>query len=211
MGSLDFGLSEGILFFVRVIATVGGAVVGWFATDPLTRLIYRLSYKGPTPGSVLFGAKFTGAVTLAILIWFFMPLGGGGGGLGWGPGLGGGPGKGPGQGGDKTGNAQNGKDAKDAKNKTAKTEPEREPVKIEILGGARFVNDGEERYYQVLRKGEAARSLKELEAFLKKDNPSLIEIVHTDDTALDNTEDSPTVRLQRLATKLDIPHKGPKN
>lgn len=209
---LDFSVSDGIYFFVRVIATVGGAVVGWFATDPLTRMVYRLSFKGVTPMYVLLIAKIAGAATLALLIWFFLPLGGGGG-LGWGAGPGGSPGKGPGQGGNKgPGTEPNTKDGKDTKNAkdpkgdtTPKVEPHREPVKVEILGGPRFKNDGEERFYLVLRKDESARSLKELEEYLKKNPPSLIEIIHTDDTFVVNTDEDPTRRLR----KLGIPTKGP--
>lgn len=210
---LDFSVGDGIYFFVRVIATVGGAVVGWFATDPLTRMVYRLSFKGATPTYVLLSAKFIGAAALALLIWFFLPLGGGGGGLGWGPGPGGNPGKGPGQGGNKgTGTEPNTKDPKDTKgtkdpksDATPKVEPSREPVKVLILGGPDFKNDGEERYYLVDRKGESARSLEELKDYLKRNPPSVIEISHNENTFVVNTDEDPTRRLR----KLGIPTKGP--
>ena len=144
-----------------------------------------------------------------------MPLGGGGGGLGWGTGLGGGPGKGPGQGGKGPGtdpNAKDGKDTKDSKGSTPpKTESPREPIEIEILGGDRFKNDGADRYYLVLGKDDTARSLKELDVYLKQHPPSRIDIVHTADTALDNTEDSPTSKLRNLAIKNGILPKGPKD
>jgi hypothetical protein len=207
----DFGLSEGIFFFVRVIATVGGAIVGWFAADPLTRVAYRLSFKGATPTAVLLCSKLTGAATLALLIWFLITLGGGGGGLGWGQGLGGGPGKGPGPGGSKGAGTDSNTKGNNATNdsngaKTPKAEPQRERVKIEILGGPRFKNDGHERYYLVLGKNEPARSLKELDEYLKKRPPSLIEIIHTEDTFVVNTDEDPTRRLQSLR----IPIIGPK-
>jgi hypothetical protein len=215
-GLLDFGLTEGVLLIVRIIATVGGAVVGWFVCDPLTRIGYRLSFRGATPGSVLLGAKLGGSATAALLIWFFMPLGGPGGGLGWGPGLGGGPGKGPGQGADKAsaanGAAKDSKDTKDAKNTTSKSADQREPLKIEILGGPRFKNDGEDRYYLLkFKETEAVRSLAEVEDYLKQHHPKLIEIIHTEDTAVFNTEEDPTRKLQKLASKYDIPHKDPKD
>ena len=34
----DFGLSATALFIVKIIGAVGGALVGWFVSDPLTRL-----------------------------------------------------------------------------------------------------------------------------------------------------------------------------
>ena len=37
----DFGLSETALQIVKIIGAVGGAIVGWFVTDPLTRQIGR--------------------------------------------------------------------------------------------------------------------------------------------------------------------------
>jgi hypothetical protein len=210
---LDFGVSDAVLLIVRIIATVGGAIVGWFVCDPVTRLVYRLSFKGTTPGALLFAVKLSGAVGLALLIWFFMPLGGGGGGFGWGPGPGGRPGKGPGQGGDKGPGAdpspKNGKDPKS--DPVNKSDPARSPIKIEILGGPRFLNDGAARYYLVLKKDEPARSLAEIGDYLKQYPPSLIEIVHSDDTAVDNTEESPTRKLRKLATERDIPTKGPKD
>jgi hypothetical protein len=214
-GFLDFGLTEGVLFIVRIIATVGGAVAGWFVCDPLTRLLYRASFRGATPGAILFSAKTTGAVTASLLIWFFMPLGGGGGGLGWGPGLGGGPGKGAGPGGDKVaanGKDKPGKDAKDNKDTTLKSIPQREPVEIEILGGPRFKEDGVERYYLLrLKSPEPPRSLAELEEYFKENHAKLlITIVHTDDTAVLNTDEGPTRKLRKLANKYEIPTQGPK-
>jgi hypothetical protein len=91
---------EGLFFLVRVIATIGGAVVGWFVSDPLTRFVYRALYREATPWIILFTFKSMGAVSLGLAIYLLMPLGGSGG-LGQGPGKGGLPGKGPGPGGSK--------------------------------------------------------------------------------------------------------------
>lgn len=208
-GFLESFWSEGIVFFIRVVATIGGAVVGWLASDPVTRGLYRVSFKGTTPGSLLFASKASGSAILAVIMWVIVPtLFGGGGGLGFGPGLGGQPGKGKDQGGDKVaadGKDKTNKDAKDGKDGPPKADPKREPVKIEILGGPKFKNDGEERYYLVLRKDEPPRSLDELKEYLKNTPPSLIEIVHTDDTFVVNTDEDPTRRLR----KLGIPTKGP--
>ena len=215
---LDFGLTEGLFFVLRIIATVGGAVVGWFVCDPLTRGVYRLSFKGTTPGSLLFLTKLAGATGVALLIWFFMPLGGGGGGLGWGSGMGGGPGKGPGQGGDKKGtgaesNTKVDKDTKNAKNiTTSKIVPPRELLKIEILGGPRFKDDGEDRYYLFKGKdSQSPRSLSEVEEHFKQHPDKLqIEIIHTEDTAVSNMDEGPTPKLRKLANKYGIPTQGPK-
>ncbi len=215
-GFLDSIWSDSVLFFVRVIATIGGAVVGWFVCDPVTRGLYRLSFKGATPGAVLFGAKASGAAGLAVLMWIIVPtLFGGGGGFGFGAGAGGGPGQGKDKGGDKkivsNGNTKDGKDSKDGKNNTPKTDPKREPLKIEILGGPRFKNDGEERFYLLkLKDADSTRSLAEVEEYVKQHPPRLIEIIHTDDTAVFNTDEDPTRRLQKLASKYEIPTQGPK-
>ena len=203
---------EGLFFIVRIIATIGGAVVGWFVCDPLTRLVYRLMYRQATPGILLFSFKAIGAVSLGLAIYFLMPLGGGGG-MGQGPGKGGIPGKGPGQGGDKAGTADASKkddkpaiDPKlDKSTPNGKTPPVRELVLIEVLGGERFPTDGKERYY-LLKKTDPPVPLAELEDYFKQHRAKLeIKILHTDDTTVINTDMDPTRRLQKMASKYDIP------
>jgi len=204
-GIPDFGLSEGLLHVVRVIASVGGAVVGWFLCDLLSRLVYRLTFKGATPGGVVLLSKFGGAVSLALLIYFFMPLGGGGGGLGWGPGMGGSPGKGPGQGGDK-GQASDGagKDAKASdKAKTdagTKSSAKVEMIQIEILGGERFEDDGKKRFYLVERK-KPAKSIEDLDEYFKAQEAKIaIEAVLTKHTGIrQDLAGSPLDRLRECA------------
>src|SRR5947209_15607769 len=106
----QLGLPEAALAVLRVIAGVGGAFVGWFVSDPLARVTYRLAAGKPIPGWTLPWIKVAGAILVGLLVYFFIPLGGGPGGWGYGPGLGGGPGKGPGEGGTQTnGNAASGK------------------------------------------------------------------------------------------------------
>ena len=122
----DFGMTEGVLHVLRIIAAVGGAVIGWFLFDPLTRLGYRLWYRTPVPGAVLFTSKGSAAAILATLVYVFMPLGGGGG-LGWGPGKGGSPGKGPGQGGDKVGTDGTTKNEQDTGKDKEKTDSAQTP------------------------------------------------------------------------------------
>lgn len=210
-GLLDFGLSETVLHIVRIIASVGGAVLGWFVCDPVTRLLYRLSFRGATPGSILLGAKVTGAATLSLLIYFFMPLGGGGGGLGWGPGLGGGPGKGAGQGGDQAavsdGASKDAKDAKPPAKDKADTTPKAtlESVEIEIISRDRFnYEDGKDRFY-LLKRAEPAISLTELEHYFKT-NRTKIEVtpVLTRMSIPDGEKDQPLGQLLALTKKYNV-------
>jgi hypothetical protein len=210
-GLLDLGLSETVLHIIRIIASVAGAVVGWFACDLLTRGLYRLSFRGATPGSLLFIAKVTGAGALSLLVYFFLPLGGGGAGFGWGPGLGGGPGKGAGQGGDKAavsdGASKDGKDAKPpAKEKIdPSSKATLESIQIEIISRDRFnYEDGKDRFY-LLKREDPAISLIELEDYFKK-NGTKIEItpVLTRLSIPDGEKDMPLHQLLELRKKYNV-------
>jgi hypothetical protein len=204
---------EGLFFLVRIIATIGGAVVGWFACDPLTRLIYRLIYREGVPGALLFSFKSMGAISLALAIYFLLPLGGGGG-LGQGPGKGGLPGKGPGKGGaknDATTDAVKKDDKSVVEPKTdkispnGKTAPKREIVFIEVIGGARFPTDGKDRHY-LLKQMEPPVSLSDLEDYFKQHAKTLeVKIVLTENSTVINNDTDPTRRLQKLASKYEIP------
>jgi hypothetical protein len=201
MGFPDFGLSEYMLGIVRIIATVGGAIVGWFGSGLLTRVGYWLWYHATTPGPLLFTLKGMGAVTLGLLMWF-MPFGGGGG-LGWGPGQGGLPGKGPGQGGNKE--APIAKDAKtpkdDAKTDPAKSAQSLQSVEIEIISGKLFKDDGKDRYFVVDHKYPAL-SHDELDDYLKQ-NHAKIEVtpVLTKDSIGVGRENSPLTQMKALTKK----------
>jgi hypothetical protein len=201
MGFPDFGLSEYMLGLVRIIATVGGAVVGWFGSDPLTRVVYRLLYRAATPGVLLFTMKGMGATTLALLMWF-LPFGGGGG-LGWGPGSGGLPGKGPGQGGAKAAPiTKDGTTPKDeATPDPAKSTQPLQPIEIEIISGKRFEDDGKDRYFVVDHKYPAL-SHDELDDYLKK-NHAKIEVtpVLTKESIGVGRENSPLSQLLVLTKK----------
>jgi len=200
-----------LFLFLRIIAAVGGAVVGWFVCDPLTRIVYRMIYREAVPGPVLFTFKFIGAASLALAIYFLTPLGGSGG-FGQGPGKGGFPGKGPGKGGDKAGSDSSKKDDKpvidpklDKTTPNGKTPTTREMVLIEIIGGERFPTDGKDRYY-VLKNADAPVALAELEDYFKDHRSKLeIKIIHTDNSTVINTDMDPTRRLQKLASKYDLP------
>jgi hypothetical protein len=204
---LDFGFSEGVLHIVRIIASIGGAIVGWFLFDPLTRLTYRLCFRAATPGALLFTTKASAGALLAFLIYNFMPLGGGGGGFGFGPGAGGAPGKGPGNGG-----ANDNTLVKDGKTPSKdpsqppveKSDPHREFIEIEILGGTRFKDDGKLRYYFV-KPSEKTMSYLELKDYFSEHKGKLsVRVTLTPESASFGTEnDDPTRRLRRLMDTYD--------
>lgn len=164
----QLSLTEPLFWVLRFIAGVGGAFIGWFLTDPLTRITYRLIARQPVPGWVLPWTKMLGAATLGLLVFFFIPLGEGGGGLGWGPGQGGGPGQGKDAGGKGTSDKTDGKkpltDAP-AKDTKGPTKTVREIVEIELLGGPRYPGGG--KYYLIDRR-DPPRTLEEVEQYLKK-------------------------------------------
>lgn len=199
MGFLDFGLPEYLLGIVRIIATIGGAVVGWFGGGWLTRLGYWLWYRAATPGVLLFTLKGIAATSLALFM-YFMPFGGGGGGFGWGPGSGGLPGKGPGQGGDKS--APTTKTNQDhAKTESAKSTQPLQPVEIEIIAGKLFQDDGKDRFF-VVDHTYPALSPEELDDYLKK-NHAKIEVtpVLTSESIGVGREKSPHSQLLALTKK----------
>jgi hypothetical protein len=99
----QLGLPEAALGVLRVIAAIGGAFVGWLMSDPAARGAYWLAAHKPIPGWSLPWIKLASAAALGLLVYFFIPLGGGPGGWGYGPGTGGGAGQGAGVGGKDTG------------------------------------------------------------------------------------------------------------
>ncbi|MSQ95908.1 MAG: hypothetical protein EXR98_15330 [Gemmataceae bacterium] len=202
----DFGVSENVLQIVKIIGAVGGAVIGWLVSDPLTRLAYRVSFKGATPASVLLFSKLAGATGLALLIYISIQLGGGGG-FGFGPGQGGSPGKGKGQGGDKGIVATDGKDKQPAKDKTdvdVKPGKTSETIEIEIINVKRFGDVENERYY-LLRLAEPAVTLAKIEELFKK-GPAKIEIapILTRDSIGEVGEGNPLSQLLELTKKYKV-------
>ncbi|MBI1833150.1 MAG: hypothetical protein HYR84_17045 [Planctomycetes bacterium] len=154
-----FGLSENVLFIIRIIASVAGALVGWFIADPLGRVFYRTIYGGETPGSFLLGSRIIGAAIVGLLVFLFLPLGGGGG-LGLGPGLGGGPGKGKGDGGDKSNSATD-----PAKDKTPKgIGPQIDVIDIHIIRRDDYKEEDKRCY--LLRDSKEAKTLAQVEDYL---------------------------------------------
>jgi hypothetical protein len=155
-----------LLGLVRLAAAVGGALLGWFVTGPVARLLYRAAFRRPVPGWLLPWARLGGAALAGWLFFCFLPLGGSGG-FGWGPGAGGGAGLGPGDGSGNTTLADKAAPADEAASKKVLLE-------IELSGGTRYRGDG--RYYLIHRR-EPAVTLEEVEDYFKKNEGSLAEYV----------------------------------
>lgn len=207
MNILGYDLQEGVVFIIRIIATIGGAVVGWFVCDPITRIVHRLIRRTATPGGLLFCGKALGGAALALAVWFLMPEGGGnGGGPGFGPGKGGLPSSG-GTGGAKSEVAVNAKpDAKiDAKDQAPRT---LESVEIEIISGKLFEKlhqeDGKERFF-LLKRAQPALTADELDAYLKK-NHAKIEVtpILTKESIGIGGKDNPLEQLLSLTKKYHV-------
>ena len=128
-------------FVLKVLATVGGAILGWYVTPPVVRLLVRVAVHKPAPQLFVTISRLMGALVVASIVWAIWSFGFGDG-WGFGPGGGSGPGLGPGSG--ATQAAKNGepKDAtaqgKDAKEKEGKqtgpTLPE--TLTVRMRGGA---------------------------------------------------------------------------
>ena len=201
----DFGISETALQIVKIIGAVGGALVGWFVTDPLTRLVYRLSFKGPTPPYVLFLSKGAGSATMALILYFAIHFGGGGG-IGFGPGPGGLPGKGQGVGGDKGVVPNNGsKDSKPPqKDKLESPKKGIESIDIEIISIKRFDDIENERYFLVKRT-EPPLTPTQLEDYFKKNHANIeVTPVMTTDSIGEMADDNPLSQLLALTKKYSV-------
>ncbi len=176
----DFNLLETALHVVRFVAGVGGAFVGWFLSDPLARLLHRaLSFKPIAPKLIL-PCKVLGAGLLGMLVYFFIPLGGGAG-LGWGPGAGAGAGKGAGKGGDGTGpDIAKKKSDTDEKKDINKKPALREPLEIEIISAKKYQKDA--RFY-LLKRASPPLTLDEVKSFFEKNHAKIeLHILQTEDS-----------------------------
>ena len=153
---------------IRIIVGIGGFFVGYLLSTPFWRVGYWLRYRRSinTTG-LLFWLKLLSGITLAMLLYFFLPLGGlglGGGGTGTGAGKGNGTGPGI--------DNQPGKGVVGPTTQKGATTSQRKVVTIELLGGERYKHDG--RYYLIDRK-EPAVDKEAVEELLKRD-PSKLEI-----------------------------------
>jgi hypothetical protein len=138
-------------FIVRMIAAVGGFVVGYMASGPFWRLFWRGVFRKPIPPGLLPWVKFCTGLVLAAILYTLVHLGGGGG-LGWGGGTGDGIGPGKGTGKD-TGAGKDGPSVSDTKDKSKRlstNNPGREILEVELLGPKRY--PGALKFYLLDRK-----------------------------------------------------------
>jgi hypothetical protein len=200
------GPTEMLFWLLRFMAGLGGALIGWFLSDPIARLLYRVAYRKPIPDWSLPWLKLISAGLVGVLVFFFIPLGGGPGGFGFGPGAGGAPGKGAGDGSKTTAPGKGGTPEKaDAKAKvdtpTKKDLAAKKPIEIELLGGTRYQNDG--KFYLLERKPPAL-ALAEVEEYLKQHQAELSEVrILLTPESVDKGH-AATVKLHKLARDYGI-------
>jgi hypothetical protein len=183
-----------IFLLIKVAAAIGGAIIGYLASGPVIRLLYRLAAGRPAPGWFLPLGRLAGAALLGALFFMLATLGGNG--LGWGGsglGLGAGPGAGPGaaKNGQQTGKPGIGKGDKAT----------REKLVIELLGGNRVA--GDQRYY-LLGSAEPAKTLGEVEEVIKNKADKLeVHVKFTDESV---AASHPAVkRLHELLQRYQVP------
>lgn len=210
MNLFGYDLQESVVLIIRIIATIGAAILGWFVCDPLTRVAYRLSFRAPTPGALIFCGKVLGGAVLAAAVWFLMPEGGGGGGPGFGPGPGGLPGKGPGSGDNAVAGDPSKKPKADPADKSEKDKSPQalEPIEIEIISGKLYEKllseDGKKRFFLV-KRATPALTAEELEDYFKK-NHARIEVtpILTKDSIGIGRKDNPLDQLLALTKKYHV-------
>lgn len=184
-------MTAAIYLVIRSVAAVAGALLGYFVTGPVLRLLYRLALGRPVPGWLLPLGRLGGAALIGALIFFFLPLGGGPG-WGWGPGWGAGLGEG-------TGQSDNGDKGKAANG--AKKGPVREKLVIELLGGSRYLGEG--RFY-LIKSEPPARTLGEIEEYIKdRADKLLVQIQVTDESVAPGHV--AVSRLHELMQRYQIP------
>lgn len=193
------GLQEWIFWAFRVVAGLGTLVVAWFILGPLIQALVRIALHKKLPKWAVTWLRTIGAVVLGMLVYYYLPVGGG---PGWGPGTGGpssGPGSGTGQqgkNGKHAGTKDEGKPTEGKKDSSKETSGlGKDVLEIELLGGARYKRD--ERYY-LLGKKEPAKTIAEVDEHLKQ-SAGKYRIVHVVLTKESVSEEDPAVsRLQRL-------------
>jgi hypothetical protein len=163
-------VTASLFWVLRVAAGVGGAVVGWFVSAPVVSVLFRAAFQRAAPRWLSPWVRLAGACLIGLLVFYFLPLGGGSG-FGWGPGAGGGPGLGPGDGTGKTGNEKAAKQDKSS----ATEKPKLETLDIELIGGKRYQEDG--RFY-LIRRQEPVVNLDAVADYLEKNKERLAEYVN---------------------------------
>jgi hypothetical protein len=206
----QLGFNEMAQWVFKIIAAVGGGFIGWFLTDPLARILYRVTFHKPIPSWSLPWTKLSGGALLGAIAFLLVSFGGGSGGFGFGPGLGGSPGTGAGEGrADKDAVAHDGgkkpDDAKTPEKDKAKLPDKgketivRKTVAIEVLGGENYNCD--ERWY-VMRPASKPMTLKEVEVYFKEHGDKLeLHLVITENSALTG----PIGEITDLAGRYNIP------
>src|SRR5262245_66668625 len=114
-----FGASilEVLFTALRVLAVLGGFVVGWLIGGAVVRVVARLAFNRVPPGWVVMTGRFLVGIVLGLVVYLYFGLG---------PGPGGRPGSG-----------KDGGEVKDKGRPPAgdKDQPGREPLVIHVLGG----------------------------------------------------------------------------
>jgi hypothetical protein len=187
-----------LIWTFKVIAGLGGAIIGYFLAGPVVRLLYRGAFHQPAPGGAIFAGKIGGAALIGVLFFFLVGLGGN---FGFGSG---------GGGGDGTGNNGNGssekKSADHQGNDKKDPSPEiRQVLEIELLGGNRYKDD--QRFF-LLHRNEPAVTFKEVEQYFEENKNLEVHIIIRSAPEMSVSEDSRTVmRLRKLADKYKFPHR----
>jgi hypothetical protein len=190
----DFGLSELFFLVIKIIAVIGGGLVGWFVTKPVVRLLVKLAFHRETPAPALTVSRILGAILVACIVYKVWNFGPGGGGPGPGPGPGG---KDKGASRDvKPSDPKKDQPARDSKPKPAPTEV----VPIKLLGGS-AVRD--ERFY-LIKGQEPALPLAKVEEYVQNNRDRLkgIEIIIDADSV--SRSHIAVTRLMKLAEKYKL-------
>ncbi len=191
---LELFHSQMILDVIRYVATFVGVVIGWFITAPLAAIAYRIVARTGMPGWGMAFTRMIGGAAAGVAVYYFLPLGWGGGGFG--------PGGGPGNGGMVA--------AKDAKAGDVHAKPgtpsdyqpaNKNVLPIELLGGKRYKNDM--KYYLIDGQVNAVK-LGQVEDFLKNNKKyTSVDIIITLQS-VDEDHDA-VVRLRNLTDKYKLP------
>ena len=191
-------LSTPFFSAIRIIVGIGGFFVGYIFSAPFWRFCYWLRYRRSINTTGLLPLlKLLSGVTLALLLYVYLPIGGlglGGGGTG----VGGGKGSGSGPGIDD----QPGKGSVGPQT-TVKgaTTTQRKVVPIELIGGARYKGEG--KYYLIDRK-EPAVARDEVENLLKSDPTKLeIQLLFTSQSV--HVEHPAAEAIRTLARQYQVP------
>jgi hypothetical protein len=190
---------------MRLFFAVAGAIIGWFITPPIVRLLGRLAFHKPPAPILVRVTRVLGAILVGVLVFQFFPFGSGGGGGG---GSGGGTGAGVGN---KKGNGSSqaaaGKKTEAAKKVEGPAPAGKEVLAIELIASKLYEKDSG-RYY-LLKGQEPPRDLDEIKQYLKanKDRLRLVNILLYADSVY---EEHPAVTdLKEAIEALGLPWSRP--